>query len=712
MKEELQLFVKSIFNSYAAIFFSRSRWFGVLLLLLTMTYPTQGLCGLFCCMLVNGLSLSFCQDRYKTEIGLYGFNAVLIGIALGAFFPYNATLIGLIFALSVLVLLLTIALDGWLQKYGLPYLASPFLLCLWIVLLIFQQSESEAGFDLFIMESDKSLLYPLSQRLEHAVSLPEPLSLYLQSLGYVFFQSDWVSGIVLTVALIFFSRIAFTFSFLSFIIAYYSYSWLGMDIFHLPFLSFGFNFIFTALALGGCYLVPSRVSFLCVIFLIPVQYLVILSSTRLLSYMMLPTFSLAFCSVSVLFLYLLKKRDSLSEPFFSTFMEATPEDNVYYHLVNRIRFEGLNYYPVQLPCMGEWKVSQGYNGNMTHQGLWKHAWDFVIENNGSQFDGKGLSLNDYYCYGKPVVATYNGVVVSIENDVHDNSVGEKNFSQNWGNYVILRHAAGLYSLVAHLQPGSVTCQVGQQLSKGAVLGLCGNSGLSPYPHLHFQFQAYPYVGAPTIEYKLSSYWVNDASSVSHPMLCSIPEKGESVSNRLSDETRTSAYQFRIGDSYTASSEPYGTETWNVQMEYGYSFLYCPEKNAKAWFTNEESDFCFSRFEGCQESNLYHFFLSNYRVLFADRKYDLRENYPLSMKHRSFWSVLQDFLAPLCLFMEETYEVVPSESFEHTSVWTSNLFGRCSQRISYFTKLNSQNIESIEVQYESKKWTIHINNKTI
>ena len=132
MKEALNLFLKSIVYSYSAIFFSRSRWFGILLLSLTMLYPAQGVCGLFCCMMVNSMSIMLNLNKYKIETGLYGFNAVLVGIALGAFFTYDALLIALIFALSVLVLLLTIAMDGWLQKYGLPFLAFPFLFLLLI----------------------------------------------------------------------------------------------------------------------------------------------------------------------------------------------------------------------------------------------------------------------------------------------------------------------------------------------------------------------------------------------------------------------------------------------------------------------------------------------------------------------------------------------------------------------------------------------------
>ena len=35
-------------------------------------------------------------------------------------------------------------------------------------------------------------------------------------------------------------------------------------------------------------------------------------------------------------------------------------------------------FPVTLPFLGTWKVTQGHNGELTHQGGWKHALDFEI----------------------------------------------------------------------------------------------------------------------------------------------------------------------------------------------------------------------------------------------------------------------------------------------------------------------------------------------
>ena len=73
--------------------------------------------------------------------------------------------------------------------------------------------------------------------------------------------------------------------------------------------------------------------------------------------------------------------------------------------------------------------------------------------------------------GRPVAATAAGTVVFA---------GELYFT---GTTVILDHGGGLFSLYAHLQAS--TCQVGQSLGAGEVLGLVGATGRSTGPHLHW-----------------------------------------------------------------------------------------------------------------------------------------------------------------------------------------------------------------------------------
>jgi murein DD-endopeptidase MepM/ murein hydrolase activator NlpD len=57
-----------------------------------------------------------------------------------------------------------------------------------------------------------------------------------------------------------------------------------------------------------------------------------------------------------------------------------------------------------------------------------------------------------------------------------------------GNTVILKTANNKYLLFAHLKQHSIVVKQSQKVKQGQLLGLCGNSGYSSEPHLHFHIQ--------------------------------------------------------------------------------------------------------------------------------------------------------------------------------------------------------------------------------
>lgn len=57
-----------------------------------------------------------------------------------------------------------------------------------------------------------------------------------------------------------------------------------------------------------------------------------------------------------------------------------------------------------------------------------------------------------------------------------------------GNYVVIKHDNGTYTLYAHLRAGSITVKTGEAVVTGQKIGECGHSGHSSEPHLHFQLQ--------------------------------------------------------------------------------------------------------------------------------------------------------------------------------------------------------------------------------
>jgi murein DD-endopeptidase MepM/ murein hydrolase activator NlpD len=75
--------------------------------------------------------------------------------------------------------------------------------------------------------------------------------------------------------------------------------------------------------------------------------------------------------------------------------------------------------------------------------------------------------------------------------VADNKPGEMNRRHPFGNYVILDHGREEFSFLAHFKIDSISVQPGRVLQGGTLLGLCGNSGNSSEPHLHFHLQNSP-----------------------------------------------------------------------------------------------------------------------------------------------------------------------------------------------------------------------------
>jgi murein DD-endopeptidase MepM/ murein hydrolase activator NlpD len=66
-----------------------------------------------------------------------------------------------------------------------------------------------------------------------------------------------------------------------------------------------------------------------------------------------------------------------------------------------------------------------------------------------------------------------------------------NPNQPEGNNVIIEHGNSEYSMLAHLNQGTISVKVGDFVKKGQVIGRCGNSGNSTEPHLNFQVMDTP-----------------------------------------------------------------------------------------------------------------------------------------------------------------------------------------------------------------------------
>jgi murein DD-endopeptidase MepM/ murein hydrolase activator NlpD len=149
--------------------------------------------------------------------------------------------------------------------------------------------------------------------------------------------------------------------------------------------------------------------------------------------------------------------------------------------------------PLRLPILGRWVVAWGgghaeVNPHVDHPSQRRAADLWQVGSDGKRYEGDGKLASDYHAYGRDVLAAADGTVITVVDGVPDNPPGQMDAALVTGNFVAIQHADQLFSLYAHLQPGSPRVRPGQRVRAGEVLGKCGNSGNSSEPHLHFQLQ--------------------------------------------------------------------------------------------------------------------------------------------------------------------------------------------------------------------------------
>lgn len=145
---------------------------------------------------------------------------------------------------------------------------------------------------------------------------------------------------------------------------------------------------------------------------------------------------------------------------------------------------------IRLPADVPLQVIWGGDKRATNQHVispdQRWAYDFLVE----PYLSGSPRLEDYGCYGVPVVAPISGLV----SDAHDGEpdavpgVLSNNYRAPTGNYVVIQLETGTYLLIAHLKPGSVAVSAGETVEEGQVIGQCGNSGNTSEPHIHIHHQ--------------------------------------------------------------------------------------------------------------------------------------------------------------------------------------------------------------------------------
>lgn len=657
-----------ILHSYSQVFFSDKLLFSGILFIVSFFDIWAGFCGLLAIVASNLLAIQIGFDKASIEKGLYGFNSLLVGLGLGIYFEPGLLLFLIIILASILTLFITVSLQGVIGKYGLPYLSIPFLIGIWTTFIAATQFQylgiSQRGIytlnDLYIIGGS-----PLVNVYNwwNSIAFLQPLKIYFISLGAIFFQYNVLTGILISLGLMYYSRIAFSLSLIGFFTAYIFYQLIGANLTELNYSYIGFNYILTAIAVGGFFIIPSFKSYLWAVLLTPIVAILTISLNRLFAVFGLSIFSLPFNMVVLLFLYVLKfRRDrnrGLSEV---SLQHHIPEENLYAFSNFKQRFKYQNYVRFQLPFFGEWTVVQGHDGDITHQGEWRHAWDFVITDpTNKQFRNQGDYVNDYYCFDKAVLSPADGIIHEIIDHIPDNEIGKINLEQNWGNTIIIKHHEGLYSSLSHLRAGSITAKKGDQVEQGQKLAHVGNSGRSPYPHLHIQIQETPYIGSHTVEYPFSYYILADDKQ-NRLMFFEKPEINQKVKNIEVNALLKNAFDFIPGKEIQIDMQNNGEShslKWYVDTDiYNNTFIKCLETGSMAFFFKDNNIFYFTHYKGKRNTLLYYFYLSAFKISTGFNKdQEIEDLLPVNRAFGKGLLFIQDFLAPFVLLLKSRFRVV-------------------------------------------------------
>ncbi len=664
LRTYLSFLGRGIRSSYNQVFFSDSRWFALALFVASFTDVSVGISGLAAVgiALVLGNVLGFHKEVLSN--GTYTYNVLLVGLTMGAYFRLNAVFFVVLLLASLITLLLSVWLSTSLALKKLPMLSLPFVLGIWIILLSARHFHAmglnERGIYVYNDLSEFAGIGFVNLYLRlNDFALPALLVVYVKSMGAIFFQNHILSGFLITVGLLVFSRIAFSLSVIGFLSGYWFCTLVQGNLSDMEYSYIGFNYILTAMAIGGFFLVPSPGSYLLAAVSAPLVSLFVGALGSIASGYMLSLYSLPFTLVVLLILYALHNRYQLSYLYPVQYQLFSPEKNLYLfrHYTERFRKEPPVH--IHLPFYGEWTVSQAHDGSLTHKDDWRYALDFVVTDDDQKtYRLPGDQLSDYYCYQLPVLAPADGEVVTTEDGIGDNRIGDVDLQHNWGNTIIIKHAEQLYSKLSHLKKDSIKVKAGDRVRKGDLLALCGSSGRSPEPHLHFQLQAVPYIGAKTLDYPLSHY-VSRQHKAFKLHSFAVPAEGERVMRPLSTPLLMEAFQFIPGMKLQFEVEKESRserECWEVMTNSaGLSYLYCAKTASSAWFSNNGTVFYFTSFSGDKTSLLYYFYLGAQKILLAYYQDLLVEDrLPPGELYTGGLKILQDAMAPFYVFLKTTF----------------------------------------------------------
>lgn len=198
----------------------------------------------------------------------------------------------------------------------------------------------------------------------------------------------------------------------------------------------------------------------------------------------------------------------------------------------------------ELPVAEEWTVFWGGEDSEANRLASflpdrRYGLDLVLEEGGALFASEGTSLEDWYGFGKDVLAPAKGVVVRVRADQPDQLPRDADRSlPAAGNLVVLETREGEFCFLTHLKAGSLLVQLGDEVAAGQKIAEVGSSGFSPFtpmPHLALHLQDTPEPLGEAIPWRFCGYRVSGDSVERGVPTGGLTKEGQPRGQRVSRE---------------------------------------------------------------------------------------------------------------------------------------------------------------------------------
>jgi len=522
-------------RAYASILFADKPWVGALFILATLWFPNTGLAGLLAA--ITGMMVASLLKFRHLESGLHVYNSLLVGLALGAYYQLDVYLAVLVVLGAVLAVFVTVAMSDMLWRLGkLPVLSLPFVL---VALTVTLAAHSYGTLSRYLL--------PLAP---HDTFIAPWVDQFFTALGSAFFIPHPMAGLLLFMGVLLTSRYLALLAVAGFTVGFTTYAFLSGSP-HPDLVAWnGFNFILVAMVLGGVFTVPSRASFILAMVGSVLAALLTAATETLMLVYGLPAMAVPFLMTTMTILLALTHRPASSSLQLLLHRPDLPEKSAERARLSIARQGEYGSIALAAPFYGTWSVYQGFHGAHTHQVPWQYAFDFYIVEDGQSYRTDGIQLDDYYCFGLPVLSPVSGYVVQALHTLPDNQPGQVDADHNWGNYLLIRMNNGLYALLAHVMQHSVLVSVGSYVYAGQQLAQCGSSGRSPQPHLHMHVQSTETLGSPTQPFHLAAvlYQAEHANDAAFTLFAR-PKEGERVSFAKMDAALINSLSMGVGKAW-------------------------------------------------------------------------------------------------------------------------------------------------------------------